>query len=64
MIWRTDKPNEDIIVVYRDGNTRPEILFLATEPYPHYYDDGGEEIPFGMIKKWGSLSDENNENTP
>lgn len=57
MIWRTDKPKGSPIVVYRNGNPRPEVLFLATKPYPHYYDDGGEEIPGGMIQKWASLEE-------
>lgn len=57
MIWRTDKPEGSPIVVYRNGNPRPEVLFLATKPYPHYYDDGGEEIPDGMIQKWASLEE-------
>ena len=57
MIWRTDKPKGSPIVVYRNGNPRPEVLFLATKPYPHYYDDGGEEIPDGMIQKWASLEE-------
>ena len=51
MIWRTDKPKGSPIVVYRNGNPSPKVLFLATKPYPHYYDDGGEEIPDGMIQK-------------
>ena len=57
MIWRTDKPIGSPIVVYRDGNASPEILFMATKPYSHYYDEGGEEITDGMIQKWASLED-------
>lgn len=57
MLWRTDTPNESPIVAYREGSTIPEVLLLAQQPYPHYYDNAGEEIPTGMIQKWASLSE-------
>lgn len=57
MIWRTDTPTESPIVAYREGSTIPEVLLLAHEPYQHYYDSAGEEVPTGMIQKWASLSE-------
>lgn len=35
---------------------RLELLHLAQQPYPHYYDDGGEEIPYSAIEKWQKVT--------
>ena len=35
---------------------RLELLHLATKPYEHYYDDGGEEVPYGVIEKWQEVT--------
>jgi len=61
MNWRTDKPTEDVIVAQLSsdfcGEERYTILSIATKPYKHYHEDG-EEVPFGAIVKWASLTDE------
>lgn len=28
------------------------LLFKTTEPYEHYYDEHGEEVPYGAIASW------------
>ena len=60
MIWKTSKPNEDVIVaqLVETWQSRYELLYLADAPYEHYYDDNGEEVPFSAIAKWASLQDE------
>lgn len=60
MIWRTDKPTEDVIVakLIEAWQGRYELLYLADEPYKHYYDVNGDEVPRGAIAKWASLKDE------
>ena len=60
MIWKTSKPNEDVIVaqLVETWQSRYELLYLADAPYEHYHDDNGEEVPFSAIAKWASLQDE------
>lgn len=57
MYWRTDKPKGSPIVAYHKWSNIPEVLLLAKEPYPHYYDSAGEEVPTDMIQKWAPLDE-------
>lgn len=59
MNWRTDKPTEEVIVAqlsanFCGGKERYVVLYLATKPYVHYYEDG-EEVPYSAIVKWASF---------
>ena len=41
--------SNDIIALYSEYNVyspyqRPQVLYLAKMPYPHYYNEHGEEI--------------------
>lgn len=62
MIWRTDKPTEDIILAQLSesfSGSRYVLLGLCHTPYEHYHEDG-EEVPFSAIEKWASLKDNQN----
>lgn len=55
--WRTDKPQGDIIVAkitesFCCRKDYYEVLRFASKPYPHYYDDNCEEVPYSAIGKW------------
>ena len=55
--WRTNKPKGDIIVAkitesFCRRKNCYEVLRFASKPYPHYYDDNCEEVPYNAIEKW------------
>lgn len=53
-----DKPTARHIVarLIEGFGGRLELLHFAEKPYPHYYDEGGEEIPYGAIEKWQEIT--------
>ena len=53
-----DKPTARHIVarLVESFGGRLELLHFAKQPYPHYYDEGGEEIPYGSIEKWQEVT--------
>ena len=58
--WNTDKPQGDIIVAkltedFCDRKDCYEVLRFASKPYPHYYDNNCEEVPYGAIEKWALI---------
>lgn len=67
MIWRTDKPTEEVIVAklsarFCCGKSRYALLYLGTvkhlgTSYQCYLEDG-EEIPDSAIVEWASLKEE------
>lgn len=60
MIWRTDKPTEDIILAQLSesfSGSRYALLGICHTPYEHYHEDG-EEVPFFAIEKWASLKED------
>ena len=48
------QPTADFIVarLTPDWGSRISLLFRGTEPYEHYNDESGEEIPYGAIVSW------------
>lgn len=63
MKWRTDKPTADVIVAklteaFTYNSAAYDCIFKETEPYEHYRDYGGEEIPYGAIEKWADLEED------
>lgn len=58
--WRTDKPQGDIIAAkieesFCNKKNCYEVLRLASKPYPYYYDDNCEEVPYSAIEKWALI---------
>ena len=58
--WRTDKPQGYIIVAkitesFCHAEDCYEVLHFASKPYPHYMDDGWDEIPYSAIEKWALI---------
>ena len=48
------QPTADCIVarLTPDWGSIVSLLFKTTEPYEHYYDEHGEEVPYGAIASW------------
>lgn len=48
------QPTADCIVARLTPNwgSRVSLLFKATEPYEHYYDENGDEVSYGAIVSW------------
>lgn len=53
-----DKPTSQHIIarLCDSWGGRLELLHLATEPYEHYCDEGGEEVPYSAIEKWQDVT--------
>ena len=54
MDYEKKQPTADCIVarLVPSWGSRVSLLFKTTEPYEHYYDEHGEEVPYGAIASW------------
>lgn len=54
MDYKKKQPTADCIVarLVPSWGSIVSLLFKTTEPYEHYYDEHGEEIPYGAIESW------------
>lgn len=52
--YEKKQPTADCIVARLASNwdSRVSLLFKATDPYEHYCDENGEEVPCGAIVSW------------